>query len=142
MKKEVLIAIVCGIGLGLVVAFILVRQIREMEIGKEAQIKTNAGRQLLSSTSQNAQNLEIIEPTTDAVVEQDSVTIKGKAQKGSFLVFHSAAKDVVSKLDKVNEFSVKFPLFVGENIISITMYPQDKTVRTQEKIIKVYNLEK
>lgn len=142
MKKEVLIAIVCGIGLGLVVAFVMVRQIREMEIGKGAQIKTNAGKLLLSSTSQNGQNLEINEPTTDAVVEQDSVTIKGKAQKGSFLVFQSSAKDLVSKLDKVSEFSVKFPLLIGENIISVTMYPQNKTLRTQEKTIKVYYLQK
>jgi len=142
MKKEVLIAIVCGIGLGLVVAFVMVRQIREMEIGKGAQIKTNAGKLLLSSTSQNGQNLEIGEPSTDAVVEQNTVMIKGKAQKGSFLVFQSTAKDVVLKLDKVSEFSVKFPLFVGENIISITMYPQDKTLRTQDKTIKVYYLEK
>lgn len=142
MKKEVLIAIICGIGLGLVVAFVMVRQIREMEVGKGAQIKTNAGKLLLSTTSQNGQNLEIREPATDAVVEQETVTIKGKAQKGSFLVFQSAAKDIVSKLDKVSEFSVKFPLLVGENIISITMYPQDKTVRTQEKTIKVYYLQK
>lgn len=142
MKKEVLIAIVCGIGLGLVVAFVMVRQIKEMEIGKGAQIKTNAGKLLLSSTSQNGQNLEINEPSTDAVVEQNAVTIKGKAQKGSFLVFQSAAKDQVSKLDKVSEFAVKFPLLVGENIISITMYPQDKTVRTQDKTIKVYYLQK
>ena len=142
MKKEVLIAIVCGIGLGLVVAFVMVRQIREMEIDKGAQIKTNAGKLLLSSTSQNVQNLEISEPSTDAVVEVDTVTIKGKAQKGSFLVFQSAAKDTVSKLGKVSDFSVKFPLLVGENIISITMYPQDKTVRTQEKTIKVYYLQK
>lgn len=142
MKKEVLIAIVCGIGLGLVVAFVLVRQIREMESGKGAQIKTNAGKVLVSATSQNEQNLEINEPSTDAVVEQNTIAIKGKAQKGSFLVIQSAAKDLVFKLEKANVFSVKFPLIVGENIISITMYPQNKKVRTQEKTIKVYFLEK
>lgn len=142
MKKEVLIAIICGIGLGLVVAFVLVRQIREMENGKGAQIKTNAGKVLVSATSQNEQNLEINEPSTDAVVEQNSIVVKGKAQKGSFLVFQSAAKDLVFKLDKTNVFSVKFPLILGENIISVTMYPQNKKVRTQEKTIKVYFLEK
>ncbi len=142
MKKEVLIAIICGIGLGLIVAFVMVRKIHEMEIDKGAQIKTNSGKMLISTTSQNAQNLEITEPSTDAVVDQNSISIKGKAQKGSFLVFQSAAKDIVSKLDGKSEFAVKFPLIIGENIISITMYPQDKTVRTQEKAIKVYYLQK
>lgn len=142
MKKEVLVAIVCGIGLGLIVAFVMVRQIHEMEIDKEAQIKTNSGKLLLSTTSQNAQNLEISEPSTDVVVDQSSITIKGKAQKKSFLVFQSAAKESVLKLDSTSDFSVKLPLIVGENLISITMYPQDKTVRTQEKVIKVYNLQK
>lgn len=142
MKKEVLVAIVCGIVLGLIVAFFMVRQIREIEIGKEGQIKTNTGKVLLSDTPEDGQNLEITEPITDAIVEKNSVTIKGRAQKGSFLVFQSAAKDTVAKQDKANQFSVNFPLIVGENIISITMYPQDKQLRTQQKNIRVYFLEK
>ncbi|MBP6045351.1 MAG: hypothetical protein WAT72_03355 [Microgenomates group bacterium] len=142
MKKEVLVAIVCGVGLGLIVAFVMVRQIHEMEIDKGAQIKTNSGKLQLSTTSQNAQNLEISEPSTDAVVDQSSITIKGKAQSKSFLVFQSTAKDSVMKLGNKSDFSIKLPIIVGENVISITMYPEDKTVRTQEKIIKVYNLQK
>ena len=141
MKKEVLIAIVCGVGLGLIVAFVMVRQIHEMEIDKGAQIKTNSGKLQLSTTSQNAHNLEISEPSTDAVVDQSSITIKGKAQSKSFLVFQSTAKDSVMKLGNKSDFSIKLPIIVGENVISITMYPEDKTVRTQEKIIKVYNLQ-
>ncbi len=142
MKKEVLIAIVCGVALGLVVAFVMVRQIREMEINKGGQIKTNVGKTLRSDTPQDGQNLEITDPVTDAVVEKNLATIKGKAQKGSFLVFQSAAKDLIVKQDKGNDFSVNFPLIVGENIISVTMYPQDKQLRTQEKNIRIYFLEK
>ena len=141
MKKEVLIAIVCGVLLGLVVAFVMVRQIREMEINKEGQINTNVGKTVRSDTPQDGQNLEITDPITDAVVEKNSATIKGKAQKGSFLVFQSATKDLIVKQDKGNNFSVNFPLTAGENVISITMYPQDKQLRTQEKNIRIYFLE-
>ncbi len=141
MKKEVIIAIVFGVGLGLTVAFFMVRQIRTMELGSGSQIKTNTGKVKLANVLQNAQNLEIAAPASDAVVDQSSIQIKGKGEPGSLLVIQSVAKEAVEKLKKA-EFSVTVPLIVGENIISITMYPEDKTVRTQTKVIRVFNLSK
>lgn len=141
MKKEVIIAIVFGVGLGLTVAFFMVRQIRTMELGSGSQIKTNTGKVKLANVLQNAQNLEIAAPASDAVVDQSSIQIKGKGEPGSLLVIQSVAKEAVEKLKKA-EFSLTVPLIVGENIISITMYPEDKTVRTQTKVIRVFNLSK
>lgn len=141
MKKEVIIAIVFGVGLGLTVAFFMVRQIRTMELGSGSQIRTNTGKVKLANVLQNAQNLEIAAPASDAVVDQSSIQIKGKGEPGSLLVIQSVAKEAVEKLKKA-EFSVTVPLIVGENIISITMYPEDKTVRTQTKVIRVFNLSK
>lgn len=141
MKKEVIIAIVFGVGLGLTVAFFMVRQIRTMEMGSGSQIKTNTGKVKLSNILQSAQNLEIVSPASDAVVDQSTIQIKGKGEPGSLMVIQSVAKEIVEK-QKKSEFSVTFPLVAGENTISITMYPQDKTVRTQTKVIRVFNLSK
>ena len=141
MKKEVIIAIVFGVGLGLTVAFFMVRQIRTMEMGSGSQIKTNAGKVKLANILQSAQNLEIVSPASDAVVDQSTIQIKGKGEPGSLLVIQSVAKEIVEK-QKISEFSVTLPLVAGENVISITMYPQDKTVRKQTKVIRVFNLSK
>lgn len=141
MKKEVIIAIVFGIGLGLLVAFFVVRQIRTMELGSGSQINTSTGKVKLANILQNAQNLEITSPATDAVVDRNSVQITGKVESGSLLVIQSVAKEMVEK-QKKSDFSVSLPLVAGENIISVTMYPTDKTLRTQTKVIRVFNLAK
>ncbi len=55
------------------------------------------------------------------------------------MVIQSPIKNLVFKAEK-DQFSVNFPLALGENIIRITIYPQDKKIPQQEKELRVYYL--
>ncbi len=53
------------------------------------------------------------------------------------IIIQSPIKDLVFKNDK-EQFSTDFPLALGENVIRIGAYPQDKLLRSQEKELRIY----
>lgn len=140
MKKETVIAIIFGLGLGGVVAFFLLAKNKEMQLDNTKTIapvlKISPS---IGQPGQQESSLEVIEPNNDAIVTGNTVTIKGKASKGSLLIVQSPVKEVVQKLDS-NQFSIPFNLALGENTITLTLYPADKNVLPQEKELKVYYL--
>lgn len=140
MKKETVIAIIFGLGLGGVVAFFILVKNKEMQLDNSKpiapvlQISPSIGQQ-----SQPESTLEVTEPNNDAIVNTNTVRIKGKGGKGGLLIIQSPIKEVVQKLDK-DEFAVPFNLALGENTITLTLYPAEKNAVPQAKELKVYYL--
>lgn len=141
MKKEIGIAIFFGVLLGLIVAIVMVSQVRKLGGQKAGTIQTK------TSGSQPAKNnisalsvIEIKEPKEKDIVSKNSITIKGTTQKGSLIVMQSPARDVAFRTES-EVFSTDFPLALGENVIAITAYPKDQKSRPQEKILTVYYLD-
>ncbi|MDO8610688.1 MAG: hypothetical protein Q7R95_09150 [bacterium] len=138
MKKETIAAIVFGIILGSVVGIFLITKNKEKQLDKNKAIVTvNTTTQTSKAASVNTQTLEITVPADKAIVYQNSITIKGNVAKNSLIVIQSPIKDVVFKSD-TNQISIDFPLALGENVIRISSYPQDKQLRSQEKEIRIY----
>jgi hypothetical protein len=140
MKKEVGIAIVCGVILGLIVAAIMISKIRQLENPKvklpsEAQISP-----AIKNLNSQIKTLEIAQPGDQAIIAQNSVQIKGKAVKGSLIVVQSPIKDILLT-NKDESFSITVPLALGENIITIASYPKGTQQRSQEKTLRVYYLD-
>ena len=127
MKKETLIAIIFGVGLGVILAVIFIMQSKENQLAKTKTInnlnKTVTPKLKMVTTP----TLEISEPTDNLIVNSNSITISGKANKNALIVIHSPVKDLVFKNEK-EEFKINFPLALGENVIQLTVYPDDKTV--------------
>lgn len=134
-------AIVFGIVLGGVVAFVLIIQSKEQQLAKNKSIKpTDNTIQSSNAVNVNFQPLEITDPPENGIVYKNTVTIKGVFTKNSLIIIQSPIKDVAFK--NVNgQFSVDFPLALGENVIRISAYPQDKQLREQEKETNVYYFE-
>ncbi len=138
MKKEVVVAVIFGVILGLVVAVVMIVNLRQIEGKKKGSISNE------DQISPQVQNLQlqqfvITQPTDGTIVSKNSITIKGKASENSLIVIQSPIKDDAFKNNK-EDFSIDFPLALGENVINIAVYPQNSQLTAQEKTIKVYFL--
>ena len=139
MKKESVIAIVLGIVLGLVVAFLLVGYIRQNQAPSSALVpNVNPVPKLTDAAGASA--LTISQPSDEMIVSSSSVTIKGEGSKGQLLLIQSPLSEKALELEK-DTFETSFDLALGENIIHITMYSNDSTQRAVERTIRVYYLD-
>lgn len=137
MKKEAIIAIVFGIVLGSILAVFLIAKNKERLLEKNKTITPLEKEQASQAKNEGSVQLEITEPGDKSIVYKNSVTIKGSFTKNSLIIIQSPIKDVVFKNDK-EQFSVDYPLVLGENVIRIGAYPQDKQLRSQEKEMRIY----
>lgn len=142
MKKETLIAITFGVVLGIIGAVIMVARAKQMETARAKQISGNLKNitPTVSLGGLKVQTLEVIEPKDSSLFTGNSIRIKGRANADSLVVIHSPIKDLIFKSDK-KDFSATFPLALGENVISVSVYPKDKQIPPQERILKVYYLD-
>lgn len=137
MKKEAIIAIVFGIVLGSILAIFLIAKNKERLLEKSKTITPLEKEQASQAKNEGSVQLEITEPGDKSIVYNNSVTIKGSFTKNSLIIIQSPIKDLVFKNDS-EQFSVDYPLALGENVIRISAYPQDKQLRPQEKEMRVY----
>ena len=141
MKKETIIAIFFGVAFGAVVAIILLAKNKEFQLTKSKTIApTEKASTVKKNVIANIKPLEILEPDNGAVFETNSVTIKGTADKDVLIIIQSPIKETALKNIK-GQFSLNFPLSLGENVIHITAYTMDNQVRPQEKQLNIYYLD-
>ncbi len=141
MKKEGLLAVIFGLIFGALIGLFLVFQTNSDQSLKTKTIPTiEEKKQISKKEPEVLQTLEIIEPNNNATYDVNSVTIKGKAPKNSLIVVQSPIKDHVF-VNQTIDFKLDFPLARGENVIKIVVYPKDKKLTSQEKILKIYYLQ-
>lgn len=137
MKRETIIAIVLGIVMGALIAIILILNVREKAI-KEKKIITTEPTPTFIKEKEEVQALEVTSPKTGSFTDTSTVTIKGKAKKNSLIVLNSPTSEKSIRAEN-SEFSVVFPLSLGQNIIKITAYENGQV---EEKTLQVLMIEK
>lgn len=142
MKKETYVAILLGIGLGIFAAIIMVVKTRENKIQKNLPVPTNTAKEtpIAPINTADFQTFEISEPQNNAIVNKNSVSIKGKAPKDSLILIQSPIKDISIKNEN-EQFFVDMPLVFGENIIRIAVYAKNSQSNSREKELKIYYLD-
>ena len=140
MKKETVIAIFFGVVFGALVAFILLAKNKEFQLAKTKTIApTEKASKLSKKVIVSLKSLEVSEPADGSIFNTKSINIKGKVDKDALIIIQSPVKDIVFKNEK-EEFSVSFPLALGENIIKITAHLKSGNLRPQEKELHIYYL--
>ena len=138
MKKETMVAIFLGLLFGGVVAVFISFKSKDIELAKNKVIAPPPDKTSSPNPSGiEQQSLELTEPADRAIVENNTVRLKGTALKDSLIVVQSPIKDLIIN-NKQEKFDLEFPLALGENSIKIVVYPKEKQFRPQEKFIKVY----
>lgn len=137
MKRETLFAIslgiLLGVGIGLFVLF-------KSSNGEETKVipvtgDTQETKVVNTTVSDDQVVLSVAEPTDNLIVKTNEIQIKGKTAANSLIVIQSQVNNEVFKNEK-QDFSVTFPLALGENTISISSYSQSST--PQEITLKVF----
>ena len=141
MKKETVVAVILGVGFGLIVAVFMVVRTRPQTTQNIKTITNSISNEPTKQINQSlVTNLEIVSPKDNAVIKDKIVTITGKATKNSMIIIQSPVKDIIIK-NKETNFKVDMPLSLGENIIQVNVYPDDKNIPFQRKQLQVYYLE-
>lgn len=141
MRREVLFAIIIGIGLGAVVAFgiwranlILAPKVKEvMQSPKTSANPSNI-------TIVNSSNLIITQPEDSSVVSTDKVVIKGSATPNSTIVITSDGDEQITVADKDGTFEKEIGLSAGINNVIVTTL-DSKNDQSSQKITLVYSTE-
>lgn len=141
MKKETIFALILGIIFGGSLAFFFVIKNNEIQLKNNKVIAPTEtiNKVQLKENINKIIPLEINEPNNNLIVNVNTINIKGKATKNSLIIIQSPINDVVFKNEK-EDFSIDFPLALGENVLKIVVYPSDKQIRSQEKELRVYYL--
>ncbi len=141
MKKETVYAILLGMTFGVVLSLVMIFKTKDSQMGKSKPLTSE---KKVISTVQDAnpltQTFKINEPQDRQIFNTKSISIKGVAEKDSVLIVQSPIKDVVFKVEK-EDFSVEMPLALGENVISLTLYPKNSQGRSQQKELRIYYLD-
>lgn len=139
MNRETIIAVSMGIGLGAVVALVVLFQSNKAEETKVVPVAPNqASSQDKTNQPSTPKLLIITAPEQGSVVENDVVAITGKAPKNSLIVIQSPSFQSTFK-NKEEAFSLDVDLSLGENVIQISAYTESST--PQQRTLRVYFIE-
>ena len=139
MKKETSIAVGMGIVFGLVFSFLVIvntqknQSVSQKTPTQKTRPATTTDQQIME------QPVTITEPNDGAIIANPTVTLKGKTDKGSFVVVQTQTNEITFTT-KSDQFEQDIPLVLGENIVHVNVYPKDLNGRIQEKELRVYYL--
>jgi len=130
MKKELFLAILIGLLVGLVIVFGVYRT-------KIIFTPKNTGTTLESSPSPEASadiisNLVIHSPLNESIQETEDVTIAGSTNNKEFVVILINENEYITTSDESGNFSISAKLESGSNIIQINSINEDGKITTEE----------
>lgn len=137
MKQETIVAIILGAVMGIGVGLVILNTTSKGDKKPIQQAKVNLKETSQARAPEKTLQFEVSAPTADTTVSKNSVTITGKAAKDALLVIQSPAGNKIQTLDK-DEFSVDFPVSIGENMINVAVYSKGTGNDYQEKQIRVF----
>jgi len=116
MKKEIIIAIIIGIFLGLIITYGLYTSRTVAENNAQTQISETE----LNDNNQeiNSNQLSIYEPTDGLVITDKKIAVSGASLANNFIVVFIGNDEIITQADESGNFSVEANLEIGANIIT------------------------
>lgn len=138
MKKEVLIAILIGFGLGLIITYGLYRM-RSSFMQPPTQVATlpveeNAGGEETASV------LALHKPDAGTVQTENTTTVTGTTFPESFVVLFINEDDVIVETDETGNFSYEATLTAGTNVIRAHAVSPEGETYTVERVVVVTDI--
>jgi len=140
MKKEVLLAIVIGFGLGLVITFGAWKANKTLkEVAPKQQSpfqQTQEEEKILSPTPALPQlNLVITSPEDNSIINKEKVNISGKTSLQATLVITYEEGEKIIETDEDGNFNTEITLAGGAN--EIIIYAYDKEGNEASKTLNI-----
>lgn len=118
MRKEVVLAIVIGLSLGLIIIFgvYTANQATQNQTGRFSTPTPNLTQ---SPTPQPASRLTLVSPQDGDVFTTDIATVSGQTQAGSQLIILTESEDLVVPLEENGYFAQTIKLAKGANFVQV-----------------------
>ncbi len=124
MKKEVLVAIGVGFGLGLVITFGIWtanKSLKQLNVVKVASTPLPSSLPVMASPVPSpASELTIIGPENESLVNKNSITVSGKFIPKSAVTITYEDGETIVETDATGNFSSDIDLIGGYNTVVIT----------------------
>jgi type II secretory pathway component PulJ len=127
MRKEVLLAILIGSGLGLLITFAVYQNRRNVSEAQKDQVQ-----EVLNNTTDNDEvdnsQLAITSPEDNLIVDSQRLIVSGNTQANNFVVIFVNNEEVITNADESGNFSKEVRLNQGANVLVIYAINQDGLV--------------
>lgn len=130
MKKELLIAIIVGFGLGLVVIFGIKTANQAVNKAAPSEIQTTTESSPTPVVSQ-AFSLTVNSPEDNAISDKEKITVSGQTAAGATVAMVFTDGEKIIQADDKGNFSGEITLIGGINQIEITAYDSSDNEATK-----------
>lgn len=124
MRKEVLLAVVIGISLGLLITFGVYQSRRNISDAQKDQVQDVLKNPVLDENEDNSQ-LAITSPEDNLITDSQRLIVSGNTNANNFVVIFVNNEEVISNADESGNFSKEVRLNQGANILTIYSINQD-----------------
>jgi len=130
MKKEVLLAIIIGFGLGLVITFGVWKANKALkEVAQKQELppsQVQEEEKITSPTPFPTQlSLVITSPEDNSIINKEKINISGKTSSEATVVITYEEGEKVIQTDENGNFSTEITLVGGANEITVSAYDED-----------------
>lgn len=136
MRKEVIIAIILGLGLGFIITFGIYRTQVALRSTPSSEQQAEA---LKTPTTQitpiTEQDLVIHNPEAGLIVKESKIVVTGTSQPQLPVVLLVNSTEYLSSTDSGGNFSFDVPLKDGSNVLTIYVLKDDGSAFTEQRTV-------
>lgn len=142
MKKEVLLAIIIGFGLGLVITFGVYNARKSMQ-QEGSQIESPQGEVTETEVSATPTiiilpSLSIVSPIDQSITKEAKIPVSGVASPSSWILILAEKGEKVIRADDKGNFETEVSMISGENEIQVISFT-DKGQESSKIVTVVYS---
>jgi hypothetical protein len=139
MKKEVILAIIIGFGIGLVAVFGVYNARQALkEAGQIQTPQASSEENKSGSPLSEAQILSLASPLDQSITKESKVPVSGTTSPSSWVIILTEKGEKIIQADKKGNFETEVNLISGENEIEIQAV-NDSGEKTSKTITVVYS---
>ncbi len=141
MKKEVLIAVLIGLSMGLVITYGIYRvqsTLNEPPVTDVAEVVEEAANALLSNAGSAL--VSIHSPEDGSIQSDTALQMAGTTLPNTFVVLFVNDQDFISTTDDSGNFSFSVELKRGTNVLNLHVVDSSGTITTTERVVVVTDL--
>jgi hypothetical protein len=136
MRKEVLLAILIGAGLGLLITFAVYQSRRSLSDAQKDQVQDVLCNPVADQQENNGQ-LSITFPEDNLIVDNQRLIVSGNTQVNNFVIIFVNNEELITNADESGNFSKEIRLDQGANVLSIHSINQDGLVNQVTRTVIV-----
>lgn len=125
MRKEILLAIVVGIGAGLGITYAMYTLRQRLARNNTAETIQESRQMAATPTPGPMTMLTLQQPDQDTLTDEESIQVIGRSTPGSHIVILAEDTELITTADQDGDFAQTVPLVAGGNRITILAISPD-----------------